>query len=62
VRAGRQGFRLAHVPIATVYADEQSHFRPLEQMPRFFEVYSRLSLAVLSGRAGRRAAVARDPR
>jgi glycosyltransferase involved in cell wall biosynthesis len=62
VRAGRQGFRLTHVPIATVYADEQSHFRPLEQMPRFFGVYSRLSLAVLSGRAGRRAAVARDLR
>jgi glycosyltransferase involved in cell wall biosynthesis len=60
VRAGRQGFRLAHLPIATVYADEQSHFRPLEQMPRFLEVYSRLSFEVITGRAARRAPAVRS--
>jgi glycosyltransferase involved in cell wall biosynthesis len=54
VRAARQGFKLAGVPIATVYADEQSHFRPLRELPRFVALFGRLLLAVASGDAARR--------
>jgi glycosyltransferase involved in cell wall biosynthesis len=54
VRAGRQGYRLVAVRIATVYADEESHFRPLEQLPRFLSLFGRLAWEVVTGRAARR--------
>jgi hypothetical protein len=54
VRAARQGYRLATVGIATVYADEQSHFRPLEQLPRFLALFGRLFWEVVTGGAGHR--------
>ncbi len=54
VRAARQGYRLAAVAIPTVYADEQSHFRPLEQLPRFLSLFGRLFFEVVTGRAARR--------
>jgi hypothetical protein len=53
VRAARQGFRLAAVPIATVYAGEPSHFRPLAEVPRFVALFGRLLVAVATGDAAR---------
>jgi hypothetical protein len=41
------------VSIATVYADEHSHFRPLQQIPRFLSLFGRMILEVVTGRAGR---------
>lgn len=55
VRAARMGFRLTSVPIATVYEDEKSYFRPWREMPRFLALFSRLLLDVSTGRASRRA-------
>jgi len=64
VRAGRQGYRLGSVPIATVYADQGSHFHPATELPRFLSLFARLTLLVVSGQAGRRAAAeaAKEPR
>jgi glycosyltransferase involved in cell wall biosynthesis len=56
VRAGRQGYRIGSVPIATVYADQGSHFHPATELPRFLSLFVRLTLLVVSGQAGRRAA------
>jgi glycosyltransferase involved in cell wall biosynthesis len=55
VRAGRQGYRIGSVPIATVYADQGSHFHPATELPRFLSLFLRLTLLVVSGQAGRRA-------
>src|SRR5262245_27529414 len=60
VRAGRQGYRIGSVPIATVYADQGSHFRPAEQLPRFLGLFARLFLLVASGKAGQRPTPAAD--
>jgi glycosyltransferase involved in cell wall biosynthesis len=54
VRAGRQGYRIGSVPIATVYADQGSHFHPATELPRFLSLFARLTLLVASGQAGRR--------
>jgi glycosyltransferase involved in cell wall biosynthesis len=65
VRAGRQGYRLGSVPIATVYADQGSHFHPATELPRFLSLFARLTLLVVSGQAGKRAAAnaaAKEPR
>jgi glycosyltransferase involved in cell wall biosynthesis len=55
VRAGRQGYRIGSVPIATVYADQGSHFHPGSELPRFLSLFARLTYLVASGQAGRRA-------
>jgi len=55
VRAGRQGYRIGSVPIATVYADQGSHFHPGTELPRFLSLFARLTYLVVSGQAGRRA-------
>lgn len=60
VRAARQGYRLAAVTIPTVYADEQSHFRPLQQLPRFLWLFARLFFEVATGGAARRPVAAED--
>jgi glycosyltransferase involved in cell wall biosynthesis len=52
VRAARRGFRLGAVPIATVYEDETSHFRPWREVPRFLRLFARLGWEALSGRLG----------
>ena len=44
VRAARLGYRLAHVPIPTVYGTEKSHIRTLNDVPRIFGTLFRLSL------------------
>jgi hypothetical protein len=56
VRAGRQGYRLGSVAIATVYADQGSHFRPATELPRFLSLFARLTLLVVGGQAGKRPA------
>jgi glycosyltransferase involved in cell wall biosynthesis len=60
VRAGRQGYRLGSLPIATVYAGQGSHFHPATELPRFLSLFARLTLLVVSGQAGKRAA--QEPR
>ena len=52
IRAARAGFRLATVPIATVYGDETSHFRPGREVPRFVRLFSRLAWEAANGRLG----------
>jgi len=54
VRAGRQGYRIGSVPIATVYADQGSHFHPATELPRFLSLFARLAFLVVSGQAGKR--------
>lgn len=44
VRAARLGFRLAAVPIPTVYGTEESQFRTLRDVPRIIGVLARLTL------------------
>jgi glycosyltransferase involved in cell wall biosynthesis len=44
VRAARLGFRLASVPIPTVYGAEESQFRTLRDVPRIVGVLARLTL------------------
>ncbi|HEV8480642.1 MAG TPA: glycosyltransferase family 2 protein [Candidatus Eisenbacteria bacterium] len=61
VRAGRQGYRIGSVPIATVYADQGSHFHPGTELPRFLSLFARLTYLVASGQAGRRATPASAP-
>jgi glycosyltransferase involved in cell wall biosynthesis len=61
VRAGRQGYRIGSVPIATVYADQGSHFHPATELPRFLSLFVRLTLLVVSGQAGKRVASRPQP-
>lgn len=61
VRAGRQGYRIGSVPIATVYAGQGSHFHPASEVPRFLSLFARLTLLVVSGQAGKRAASSTEP-
>ena len=61
VRAGRQGYRIASVPIATVYAGQGSHFHPASEVPRFLSLFVRLTLLVVSGQAGKRPAAPTEP-
>ena len=44
VRAARLGFRLAEVPIPTVYGDETSHLSPTRDVPRIVGMMLRLSI------------------
>jgi glycosyltransferase involved in cell wall biosynthesis len=44
VRAARLGFRLAAVPIPTVYSTEESQIRTLRDVPRIIGVLARLTL------------------
>jgi hypothetical protein len=44
VRAARLGFRLAEVTVPTVYADEQSQFRLVRDVPRIVGTMVRLTL------------------
>ncbi len=44
VRAARLGFRIAEVPIPTVYGDETSHLSPTRDVPRIVAMMVRLSL------------------
>jgi glycosyltransferase involved in cell wall biosynthesis len=44
VRAARLGFRLAEIPIPTVYGAEESQFRTLRDVPRIIGVLARLTL------------------
>lgn len=56
VRAARLGFRIAHVPIPTVYGTETSTIRVFRDVPRIAGTLARLSLeAVLPPDAMRRA-------
>ncbi len=43
VAAGRAGFRLAEVPVSTVYGDETSSIHPVRDTIRFFSMVWRLS-------------------
>ncbi|MEY4374986.1 MAG: Undecaprenyl-phosphate 4-deoxy-4-formamido-L-arabinose transferase [Candidatus Eisenbacteria bacterium] len=43
VRAARLGFRVAHVPIPTVYGDETSHLSPTRDVPRIVAMMWRLT-------------------
>ncbi|MEY4069551.1 MAG: Undecaprenyl-phosphate 4-deoxy-4-formamido-L-arabinose transferase [Candidatus Eisenbacteria bacterium] len=43
VRAARLGFRVAHVPIPTVYGDETSHLSPTRDVPRIVGMMLRLT-------------------
>ncbi|MCE9626531.1 MAG: glycosyltransferase family 2 protein [Candidatus Eisenbacteria bacterium] len=43
VRAARLGFKVAHVPIPTVYGDETSHLSPTRDVPRIVGMMLRLS-------------------
>ena len=43
VRAARLGFRLAQVPIPTVYGTEESHIRTMRDVPRIVGVLARLT-------------------
>ena len=61
VRAGRQGYRIGSLPIATVYAGQGSHFHPATELPKFLSLFVRLTLLVASGQAGRREARDRAP-
>ncbi len=53
VRAARLGYRLGSVPIATVYGEETSHFRPGREVPRFLGLFARLGWEALCGRLTR---------
>ncbi|HKQ58187.1 MAG TPA: glycosyltransferase family 2 protein, partial [Candidatus Eisenbacteria bacterium] len=44
VRAARLGFRLAQVPIPTVYGEETSHIRTMRDVPRIVGVLARLTV------------------
>jgi glycosyltransferase involved in cell wall biosynthesis len=59
VRAARLGFRLAQVPIPTVYGAERSQIRTLRDVPRIAGVLARLTLEGLAPPAAMRRA-ARD--
>ena len=43
VRAARLGFKIAHVPIPTVYGDETSHLSPTRDVPRIVGMMFRLT-------------------
>jgi glycosyltransferase involved in cell wall biosynthesis len=43
VRAARLGFRLAEVPVPTVYGEEQSHMRTFRDVPRIVGTMLRLT-------------------
>ena len=43
VRAARLGFKVAHVPIPTVYGDETSHLSPTRDVPRIVGMMWRLT-------------------
>jgi len=43
VRAARLGFRIADVPVPTVYGDEQSHLSPVRDVPRIVAMLVRLT-------------------
>ena len=43
VRAARLGFKVAHVPIPTVYGDETSHLSPTRDVPRIVGMMFRLT-------------------
>ena len=47
IRAARLGFRLAHVPIPTVYGEETSQIRTLRDVPRIFGTMLRLTAETL---------------
>jgi glycosyltransferase involved in cell wall biosynthesis len=52
VRAARLGFRLAEVPIPTVYGDETSHLSPTRDVPRIVGMMLRLSFEPRPTRKG----------
>jgi glycosyltransferase involved in cell wall biosynthesis len=56
VRAARLGFRLAAVPIPTVYGAEESQIRTLRDVPRIIGVLARLTLERMAPPAAMRAA------
>lgn len=55
VRAARLGFRLAAVPIPTVYGEERSQIRTLRDVPRIVGTLARLTLEGLAPPASMRA-------
>ena len=56
VRAARLGFRIAHVPIPTLYGEEKSQIRVFRDVPRIFGTLARLSVeAMVPPEAMRRA-------
>lgn len=56
VRAARLGFRIAHVPIPTLYGEERSQIRVFRDVPRIFGTLARLSLEVVAPPAAMRRA------
>jgi hypothetical protein len=57
VRAARLGFRLAEVPVPTVYGEEQSHMRTFRDVPRIVGTMLRLTAEGVFPPAAMRAAV-----
>lgn len=52
LRAELAGFRVGWVPIKTIYADEVSHFRPVQDTALFLKMVWRIWLARRRGRFG----------
>ena len=52
VKAARAGFRIASVPIATIYGEERSNIHPLRDTVRFVGLVARLAPVALTTRAG----------
>lgn len=50
LRAQMAGFRLAWVPISTIYNDKRSHFRPLHDSSLFLKMVWRIWRARITGR------------
>ncbi len=50
LRAQLAGYRIAWVPIKTIYADEVSHYRPLRDVPLFLKMVWRIGSARRRGR------------
>lgn len=53
VRCIQEGYRLAWVPIRTIYAGEHSHIHPLKHVYKFIQVSLRARRQITSARAGR---------
>jgi hypothetical protein len=62
VRAARLGFRIASIPIPTVYGEERSQIRALRDVPRIVGTLARLTLEGLAPPAAMRAALREGPR
>jgi hypothetical protein len=60
VIASRRGYRIAAVPVSTIYGDEKSKIHPVRDTLRFFKLMSRLKRKTATAAAlpalGRRAA------